>query len=753
MSATDHFFAMPTHVIGKDIPRVDGRAKVTGRAHYAADNVFAGIVHAYGVMSTVADGRVAEIEAAPVLALPGVLGVWHHENFPQLHRSPNEMKSGTRVGEVRPPFEDDRVYYAGQFVAVVVAETFEQARAAARRLRIRYAEAKMDAPVTLGAGEDARGAHAPEGHEDERHGDADNAFTAAAVQVDATYTTPVEVHNPMELHATVARWSGGKLEVHDSTQWVVGQRKSLAAVLGIDAEDITVHAPFVGGGFGGKLFLWPHTVIAAALARETGRPLKLVLERRHTFTTVGHRPETRQRLRLGATTDGRLVSLRHDTWSQTSLVHEFVESAGSTSIAIYGPPDATVTHRVVRSNVGTPTPMRAPGAASGTFALECAVDELAIALKQDPVELRRRITSFDRDRKKNLPWSSCRLAECLNIASRKFGWERRDAEPGSMREGGEILGWGMATATWPAETGEAHVRVQLRDDGTARVCCATQDIGTGTYSVMAVTAAEVLGLPVEKISVVIGDSSLPTGPISGGSMVTATVVPVVAQAARAAIGSLLQTATASGAPFAGQNPDAVAWDAGILRASDRAAGGGDSARGVAFADVLRSQRRAGVDGEAKSGDNAAEKTYSFRAFGAHFVEVRWDPALARLRVARVVSAFDTGRIIHRKGALNQIEGAIMMGVGMALLEESVYDRRWGRVVTDNLADYLVPVNADQPEMDITLLDEPDPHIGEFGAKGMGEIGITGITAAIVNAIHHATGRRVRDLPVTVEKLL
>ena len=728
-------------VIGQGVNRVDGRAKVTGRAAYAADNYANSLVHAVGVFSPVASGRVTRLDTAAAERAPGVLAVLHAGNVPKLYRSPNQMADGSRVGEVRPIFEDEKIYYAGQFIAVVVAETFEQARTAARLVRV---DCEADKPaLTIADGVKAHDVRMKKDSPDSRRGDPQEAWARSPVRIEATYLTPVEVHNPMEMHASVARWNGDRLEAYESTQWVVGQHKSLARMLGLPEENITVYSPYIGGGFGGKLFLWPHTLAAAVAARAVNRPVKLVLERKSEFTTVGHRPATRQRLRIGATDDGRLLAMQHDTLAHTSLVDEFLEECGETTLSLYQCANVGATHRMVPVNVGTPTAMRAPGAASGTFALESAMDELAVALKLDPIELRLR-NFAERDEHEKKPWSSNHLRECYRIVNDRFGWARRNPEPGSMRDGPVVLGWGFAAASWPAPRKNATVRVELRADGTARVSCATQDIGTGTYTVVAQVAAEVIGLPLENIEVALGNSSYPEGPISGGSMVTATVVPAVAEASRRAIENLRHTAVAPGAPFAGHNVENLAWQDGVMTA------GGQRATA---ADILSSQRLASAEGEARTAPGEESKKYTFQTFGAHAVEVRWDPGIARLRVSRVVSAFDAGRIINRKTAANQIEGALMMGIGMALMEASIYDPRNGRVITDNLADYHMPVNADTPAMDITFVDRPDPYIGEFGAKGVGEIGITGIAAAVANAVYHATGRRVRELPITVEKLL
>lgn len=730
-------------VIGTGLNRVEGRAKVTGRANYAADNHAAGLVHAYGVVSTIGAGRIESMDLAAAQNAPGVLAILHHRNMPKLYRSPNEFENGTRVGEVRIPFEDETIYYAGQFVALVVAETFEQARAAARLVRVTY---RPEKPKLNYFTEERPGdAKESKEHPGYQRGQPDEAWVSAPVKVEAMYSLPVEVHNPMEIHASTARWEDGRLEIHESTQWVVGQHKALAQVLGISPQDVTVHAPFIGGGFGGKLFMWPHTVLAAVAAREVQRPVKFMLERKNEFTTVGHRPPTKQLMRVGASADGKLVALRHDTWCQTSKVQEFMDSVGDVSGVLYDCPNVAITQRVVGGSVGTPTPMRAPGAASGMVGLEGAMDEMAVALKLDPIEFRlRNLAAMDPTEK--LPWSGNHVRECIELAAKKFGWDRRDPAVGSMREGDEILGWGFALATWTAERSNATARVELRADGTVRVACATQDIGTGTYTVIAQAAAEATGVPVERIEVEIGRSGLPEGPISGGSMATATVIPAVLAATKKAVAALAKLATQADGVFAGSDPKALTLAEGALH--DQRSG-----RSVPLAATLAPTRVASVSGEAKSAPGPERKKFSFRSFGAHCLEVRWDPGIAKLRVSRVVTVIDAGRIINRKTAANQIYGGIMMGLGMGRLEESVYDLRNGRVLTDNIADYLMPVHADTPDLDVTFIEHPDEHMGGFGARGVGEIGVTGVAPALISAVYHATGKRVRDLPVTIEKLL
>lgn len=731
-----------TTTIGKPLNRVEGRRKVTGAADYAADHRIDGLLHACGVMSSIARGRIRRLDTTTARAAPGVVDVLHHGNMPALHEPPDDMEHDIKAAENRPPFADETVSYTGQFVALVVAETYDQARWAAHLVEVDY-EAGEPPALTLDDGVSQHGTKDPD--EDDERGDPAGEFDRAAVRVDATYTTPVEVHNAMELHATTARWERGLLILHDSTQWVVGQRNTLAHVLGLDPAKVVVHAPFIGGGFGGKLFLWPHTVLAACAARSLGRPVKLVLGRRDEFTTAGNRPLTRQRLRLGADADGRLTSIRHDTLNHTSLVHHYVESCGEGTKKLYACKHVGVTQRLAPTHLGTPTPMRAPGAAGGSFALESAMDELAVALEMDPLDLRL-VNLPERDQAKDLPWSSNHFEECLRLATQNFGWSGRDPRPGSMREGNEIIGWGLAAASWPSDFGSAHIKVELHADGTARVLCATQDIGTGTYTVLAQVVAEITGLAMEKIEVVIGDSSLPRGPISGGSMVTATVVPVAAEAARRALRQVLDLATATGGVLAGVDPRTLALDHGEIISRQ------NSQRTPIAEAFARAQLRV-VTGEAERGPGEESERYSFQSFGAHCAEVRWQPDYGRLRVTRLVGAFDAGRIINRKTAENQILGSLVMGMGMALHEQLIHDPRDGRPVNANLADYLLPVHADMPAIGITLLDQADPHIGEFGAKGVGEVGITGVAAAIANAVYHATGRRIRDLPITIERLI
>lgn len=726
---------MPASVIGQPLNRYEGHLKVIGAAAYTTDVHPENLAYAQGVMSPISSGEIVSIDASRAEGAPGVLCVLHPDNVPRFFRCPEELS----VGEDRTPLEDRRIHYAGQFVAVVVAETPAQARWAARLVKIEYREEPpvLDLDEAVDRGDAVT-------VEEKSRGESDSAFARSEVQLDLTYRTPAEIHCAMEMHATLAEWRNGRLVVEDSTQWVVNQRKALAATFGLSEEEVTVRSRFIGSGFGSKLFLWPHSILAAEAARQLRRPVLLELDRRYQFTTAGRRPATRQRIRIGADRRGQLYTIIHDAVAQTSPVRRYVEACTKISRCLYACPHVKTSQSVVAFNQGTPTPMRGPGETPGLWALESALDELAMDIGMDPLELRLRNLP-DRDPDAGRPWSNHTHAECLKLAAERFGWARRNPQVGSMRDGRIHLGWGLASASWPAEREAASVRVELRADGRARVACATQDIGTGTYTVFAQVVSELTGLPFDRIEVAIGDSSHPDGPVSGGSALTLSVVPVIAQATRGAVAKLLKLATTDGAPFAGRDPEALEFHAGHI-------GLKDGKRRVTMEQVLGTTRLAAVTDEAQS-EPPEEEEHSFRSFGAHCVEVRWDPDLAHLRVSRVVTVIDAGRIINEAMARNQVHGAIMMGLGMGLMEEAIHDPRSGRVVNDNLADYLVPVHADTPKIDVTLLNRPDPHIGEFGARGIGEIGLTGVAAALASAVHHASGRRIRDLPVTVEKLL
>jgi xanthine dehydrogenase YagR molybdenum-binding subunit len=725
-------------IIGAGPSRVDGPAKLTGAARYAADHHPENLAYAYGVYSHIANGTVVDLDLTAAKRCPGVIEIFHHDNFPKLHRSPASFAEENVVDEIRLPFEDNTVYYAGQFVALVVADTFEHARAAAYQVKVDY-----DAQTPVANLAQAIETHGIDTANSDTRGDADAAFESAPHKIDVIYTTPVETHNPMEMHATTARWADGQLTVYESSQGVIFARNALAAIFDLEPGKVEVHSEYIGSGFGSKLWIWPHSVATCAAARELGRPVQIMVPRQNMFTTTGHRAETRQHLRLATDDNGRLVSLAHDTINATSPINAFVESCGDSSANLYACDNVRVTHATAVANRGTPTHMRAPGAGVGLFALESAIDEMAAAVGMDPLEFRRaNYTEYDGSA--GLPFSSNHLLECFETAAEAFGWSRRNPEIGAMREADKIIGWGMACCHWPAMRLPADARVALRADGTAQVSCASQDIGTGTYTVVAQAASQVLGLPLDKIETRIGDSSLPHGPLSGGSMATASALPAVTAAAHNAIATLKSYAVNPTGPFAGGKTDDLVYEAGTLK--------NGSGQSVSVADVLESQSLASAAGQGHT-EGAPEGDYSFFSFGAHFAEITWDPGIAELKVTRVASAIDVGQIINAKTARNQVEGAIMMSLGSALFEATSYDERDAYPVNSNYAEYLVPVHADAPTMDVKLLNYPDYALNELGARGIGEIGITGFQAAVANAVYHATGKRVRDLPITLDKLM
>jgi xanthine dehydrogenase YagR molybdenum-binding subunit len=725
-------------IIGAGVPRIDGPDKLSGRANYAADNLPPNLAYGYGVFSTVASGKVSQLSVDEARNMPGVIDIFHHGHFPTLYHTPSSLAQGNKVEETRLPFEDERVYYEGQFVALVVADTFENARAAARRVKVTYSADK--AVANLEQGLEANGTRAGSGNHE--RGDAASAFDSAATTIDVTYRTPVETHNPMEMHASTAWWDNGDLTIFDASQGVVVAKGALSKIFAMPPERITVHAPYIGSGFGSKLWTWPHAIATAAASRELGRPVQLVVPRQQMFTTTGHRPETRQRLRLATDDNGKLVSLRHESINTTSFTDQYVETCGSVTKSLYSCPNLTVSHETTQVNRGTPTSMRAPGAAPGLFALESAIDEMADAAGVDPVQFR--LDNYaERDVSKDLDFSSNHIVEATKRAAERFGWADRNPQIGSMREGREIVGYGMAACNWEALKMACDARVSIRADGTAFASCATQDIGTGTYTIVAQTVSDVTGIPIDRITVKLGDSSYPDGPVSGGSWATATTLPAIAGAARNALDEMKRYATGSNGAFAGVSGEELEVANGGLRNAD--------GRQVSFAEILEAGRYGSADGEAHT--EAADSKYSYRSFGAHFVEVRWDPGISHLRVARVVSAIDVGRVINETTARNQVEGAVVMGIGMGLFEATEYDERNARPVNNDYAEYVVPVHADQPEIDVILLDYPDLAFNEYGARGIGEIGVTGLAAAVANAVHHATGKRIRELPITLDKLM
>ncbi|MEO7496813.1 MAG: xanthine dehydrogenase family protein molybdopterin-binding subunit [Massilia sp.] len=729
-------------IIGQGIDRTDGRLKVTGGAKFSAEHALPRMAYAVIVTSTIPSGRVTSIDSAQAGAMRGVLAVITPHNAPRLPKQ-DKRAGGSRLSVL----QDDIVHYNGQPIAVVVADTLEQAQDAARHVQVRYA-AKTPVLSFKQAKRNPRKPASQYGKSpDSSRGNVAGAMTRAATRTDTVYTTPLENHNPMEPHATIAAWDADRLTLYDSTQNVSGVRKTAAATFGIAPENVHVLCPFVGGGFGSKGNTWSHVMLAALAARVSGRPVKLALDRTQMFGPVGARPMTEQRLRLGCGADGKLGAVIHDTMASTAFLDDFTETCGMLTRSLYEAESVQTTHRLATLNLGVPTYMRAPGEASGSFALESALDELAYATKIDPVQLRLR-NYAEKDGESNLPWSSKSLGECYKVGAKRFGWERRNPQPRSMREGRMLVGWGMATATYPANRMGAKASATISADGTAVVRSGTHDLGTGTYTVMTQIAAEALGLPVGKVRFELGDTDMPQAPVSGGSMTVASVGPAVHAAAVAARDKLIAMAiTDAASPLRGATAADIVADNGWLTLR------GDPARRELMVSVIARHGGQPVQADSSAAPGDEKKQFSMHSFGAVFVEVRVDPDLGTIRVPRVVGAYGVGRLMNQKTGHSQLMGGIIWGLGMGLMEKTEIDPRTGRALNANLADYHVPVNADIGQIDVTVVEEEDKQINVLGAKGIGEIGIVGVAAALANAVYHATGKRIRDLPITLDKLV
>jgi xanthine dehydrogenase YagR molybdenum-binding subunit len=725
-----------TSVIGKGQPRIDGPVKVSGLAQYTSDFHFPGMLYAVPVEATIAKGKLQKLDTAVAEKMPGVQAIFHRANIGKIFRSVKGEGMDRMCEERRPPFEDDVVRYYGQYVAVAVADTFENAKAAADAVRVTYARENHNVDTDLEADDDPAEfdtTFGPAKRLESERGDPDAAFASAPVKIDQTYVTPAETHNPIELQATVAIWNGSKLTIYEESQGVFNLRSVLAQMFGLAKEDVHVITKYVGSGFGSKLFPWPHCPLAAAAARQLKKPVKLVLSRKMMFQSTGHRARTQQRVRVGATREGQLVSLQHDYVYHRSMLDDHHEDCGEATPFQYSVPNLRVKFGRARRNVGATADMRGPGAVPGLYATESAMNELADQLGIDPVQLRI-LNEPKIDESLGIPFSSRHLLECFKLGAEKFGWSKRNSAVGSIKQDGLTLGWGMAGCAWISGRFPASASVELRDDGSTRVACGTQDIGTGTYTVLAQLAAEKTGVPLEKVEVALGDTSLPEGPLSGGSLVSGSVVPAVFEAADNAIASLLAIATTTpGSPFEKYKKDELAFQDGRVFVKANGPAGA-----MPFASLLKRANLRLVTGSGKSEGTFGEKKpkFSKHSFGCHFIEVTWQSEIARLRVSRVVTVIDAGRIINPLAGRNQIEGAVVMGIGMALLEHTTYDPQNGAPINSNLADYIM-----------------DKEINELGARGIGEIGLAGIAAAITAAVYHATGVRVRELPVKIEHLL
>ncbi|GGK82948.1 carbon-monoxide dehydrogenase large subunit [Planomonospora parontospora subsp. parontospora] len=749
--------------VGRPLDRVDGTAKTTGAARYAAEHPHPGLAHAALVHAAVTRGRITGIDAAGAEAVPGVLAVITHENAPAMKPPPpvsvlnlSSLASGSSVNYLNT----DEVHWNGQPVAVVVAETPEAARHAAGLVRVSYRElpATVDFAAEEGNAVPQKSSALQSGGA--RKGDAEAALAAAPVSVDLRFTTPPYHHNAIEPHATTAVWDGDRLTVHEGTQNITWLRDHLALRFGVPVRNVRVVAPYVGGAFGGKTMVWAGTVLTVLAARVTGRPVRMALTREGVYRTVGGRTPSAQRVALGARADGTLTALIHTSVTQTGRTGGLPEQATSQSRHLYAAENILLRQNLVELDAVPNTPMRAPGESIGTFALESAVDELACALGLDPIELRMR-NEPERNPVDGKRFAHRMLREAYALGAERFGWSGRTPEPGSMRDGGWLVGLGVASAYHPSWQMPANVTVRLSADGSVVVRCGFHEMGMGGATAQAQIAADALGVPFEAVRVEYGDSDLPSGPGAGGSAQTASVAASLLAACEKLKGSLLALARRSGgSPLRGRRP-------GDLEARDGGLWAGPAGPGETYAAILaragRDSAEAAVGSDTRVGKVTGQLRFMSKllrdrrrwvkaACGAHFCEVRVDPDTGEVRVSRWLGVFDVGRVVNAKMVASQLRGGIVMGIGMALSEETLVDPRNGRIMNPGLADYHVPVHADVPPIDVHCLDVPDPTM-PLGLLGVGEVSVTGVAAAIANAVRHATGRRVRDLPVTPDKLL
>ncbi|CAN7744069.1 xanthine dehydrogenase family protein molybdopterin-binding subunit [Rhizobium leguminosarum] len=705
--------------IGKPVSRVDGRLKVTGGAVFSAEFNCPGLAHAVVVRSTIASGRITAIAVDEADRAPGVIAVLTHQNSPRLPYHPHKSLPDAVVGERLHVLQDDHISHQGQPVALIIAETLEEAAHAVSLVRVSYAPDAGTTDylsVTPVDPTDEKAAVTGLRREESQRGNPAEVFATAEVSFDGNYSIPREYHNPIETHATIASWDGDQLTLWDKTQWVHNVADEIAAIFGMPARDIHVISPFVGGAFGSAARVWAHVTLAALGARIVGRPVKLVLTRRDMYYGTGYRPRSTQRVAIGASLEGRLQSISHEVSHETSTYEEYMESLLFATRFLHSCPNVYTRYHLAPMNIHTPTYMRGPGEASGLFALESALDELAANLKIDPVELRLRNEPAI-DESTNLPFSSRSTRECYLLATERFGWSKRNPEPRSMRDGRLLVGWGMATGVYPVYVATASARVRIFPNGTAEVVSAASDMGPGTYTSMTQVAAETLGLSLDQITFKLGDTNLPRAAIHAGSMTMSSVGSAIQAACdMARAEALLQTGASN------------------------------------LKEALR-HLKGPIEKLADFSPEGGEQKFSMNAFSAVFAEVTVDPELGETRVRRMVGVYGAGRIVNPKIARSQCVGGMIGGIGMALMEHAIVDPRSGRVVNANLAEYAVPVHADAPPLiDVIFVDEKDPYV-PMGVKGIGELAMAGIAPAISNAVFHATGRRVRSLPITPDKLL
>jgi len=753
----------PLFNMGEPHPRVDGRMKVTGEARYASDVPMSNPAYAFLVTSAIARGAVDKFDFGEARAVPGVIDILTHENANEL-KPAKFFAAGGRASTTIQPLSSSRIWHDGQIIAIVLADTYEAAREAAYRLKVTYTQEDPTATFDSAGAETKAARDTPQKFEDPQVGDAEKALGEAEVKLDLSYETPTQHHNPIELFATTCVWDGDKLTIHEPSQFVHGLRREVADQLGISIEQVRVKSPYVGGAFGSKGGVTPRTALIALAARKLNRPVKLVMTRDQGFTVTTYRAETRHRVRLGATRDGKITALSHEGWEVTSRPDTYLVGGTKTTTRLYGVPNVASKVSVVYADRNTPGFMRSPPEVPYVYALETAIDELAVALRMDPVELRR-INDTMNEPIKGLPYTSRSLMKCFDEAAAAFGWNQRSADPGSMRDGDWLIGWGCALACYPSQMTPSAARVKLERRGNVRVQIGAHEIGNGAYTVIAQVAAERLGVPITAVTVELGDSDLPPSAIAGGSMTTASACNAVIVACDS-IRDRLFTAAADDrqGPLSGQSTVLmnlrdrhivnVSGDSELVDKSFERLGVGAIEQYVEWVPegAPPDSMKAMYNGEMKSVRGERKENIAY-AFGAEFVEVRIHATTREIRVPRIVGAFAAGRIVNPRTARSQYLGGLIWGVGSALHEATEIDRKRARYINDNLADYLVPVNADVDKVEIILVPEEDTKVNPAGIKGLGELANVGTAAAISNAVYHATGKRIRKLPIRIEDLL
>ncbi len=727
------------------LDRVDGRAKVTGTAKYAAEQKLPNLAYAVLVGSNITKGTIAAIDTKAAERAPGVISVMNHLNAPKIpgyQAGTNPAKPAAVEG--LKIFNDNIIRFNGQPIAMVVADTFERATYAASLIKAQYDKEKSETSLeaAMKNGQPLPG----DRYKENTRGDKD-AWKAAAVKLEETYTTPIHVHNPMELHATTASWDGEeKVTVWEKTQGVKSAQQAVMQAFGLAEKNVQVNALYVGGGFGSALRTWPHTIAAIMAAKETGRPVRLVLTRPQMFTLVGYRPAAVQKFAVGADADGKLLGMWHDASAVTSTYETFNEGLVAMTRVLYACANVSTRYSVYPVDLSTPTWMRGPGEATGSFPLECALDELSYKLNLDPIELRLR-NHADTDPENGKPYSSKFLKEAYQLGIDKFGWSKRNPQPQSMKEGEWQVGYGMSTGLFGAFRGDAKLAAKLTADGKLVLQSAVSDSGPGTATAMVKIASDAMGLEYNKVVFELGDSSYPPGPTQGGSSTTSTLGAAVSGACISLQKKLAEAAKKSAVFGESVTLDQLLFKEGAVVLKS------DNSKKLSYSEVMKAAGLSMIEIAETSGRNPEMQKYAAYSYSVHFVKVLVHPLTGVVKIDRVVTAGDAGKIVSWKTAESQMKGGVVGGIGGALMEEGVIDERYGRWINNNFADYHVPVHADIPAVEAYFVDKPDPILNPVGSKGMGEIALIGFAAAVANAVFHATGKRIRELPITPDKLI